>query len=142
MSTATTGNTVKVHYTGVLDDGTQFDSSFGRDPLEFTLGEGSVIPGFEEAVLGMAVGESKSVTIPAHEAYGERQEELLHSFPREQIPDEIDLVEGLSLQAQGPDGQIVQFVVAGFDDEMVTLDANHPLAGQTLTFVIELIEVA
>jgi len=142
MSTASNGNTVKVHYTGVLSDGAQFDSSVGREPLEFTIGEGNVIPGFEQAVVGMAAGESKSVIIPAGDAYGERQEALVHRFPRDQIPDEIELSEGLPLQAQGPDGQVVHFVVAAFDAETVTLDANHPLAGQDLTFQIELLGVA
>jgi peptidylprolyl isomerase len=142
MSIASHGNTVKVHYTGVLNDGTQFDSSVGREPLEFTLGMGNVIPGFEQAVLGMVAGQSKSVTIPANEAYGEYQGELLHRLPREQLPDDIELTVGLPLQAQGPEGQIVHFVVADFDAESVTLDANHPLAGQDLTFQIELLEVA
>jgi peptidylprolyl isomerase len=142
MTTANNGNTVKVHYTGILGDGTQFDSSVGREPLEFTLGEGGVIPGFEQAVLGMVAGQSKSVTIPANEAYGEYQGQLVHQFPREQLPEEIELVEGLPLQAQGPDGQVVHFVVTAFDTESVTLDANHPLAGQDLTFQIELLEVA
>lgn len=102
MSTPQPGQTVKVHYTGTLEDGTQFDSSAGRDPLEFTLGEGQVIPGFEQALAEMAVGDTKTVQIPADQAYGEHQPELVQEVDRAQIPDEIELAVGVQLQAQDP----------------------------------------
>lgn len=141
MTQAKRGDRVRVHYTGSLDDGTSFDSSRRGDPLEFTLGEGKLIKGFELAVDGMSAGENKTVTIPAAEAYGPHRDELVSDLPRSQIPSEIELKEGLQLEAQHPDGQTVRFVVAGFDDETVTLDGNHPLAGQDLTFEIEVVEI-
>lgn len=142
MSTPQPGQTVKVHYTGTLEDGTQFDSSAGRDPLEFTLGEGQVIPGFEQALAEMAVGETKTVQIPADQAYGEHQPELVQEVDRAQIPDEIELAVGVQLQAQGPDGQVFRLVVTELAEASVTLDGNHPLAGKALTFELELVEVA
>ena len=141
MSEAKHGDTVKVHYTGTLSDGTQFDSSQGREPLEFTLGAGSVIAGFDDAVTGMAVGEAKTVIIPADQAYGPRHDQLLDSVPREAIPADIDLVQGMVLHAQGPDGQELSFTVVEFDDERVKVDGNHPLAGLDLTFALELMEI-
>jgi len=142
MSTPQPGQTVKVHYTGTLEDGTQFDSSAGRDPLEFTLGEGQVIPGFEQALAEMAVGETKTVQIPAEQAYGEHQPELVQEVDREQIPADIELAIGAQLQAQGPDGQVFRLVVTELADASVTLDGNHPLAGKALTFELELVEIA
>ena len=142
MSTPQPGQTVKVHYTGTLEDGTQFDSSDGRDPLEFTLGEGQVIPGFEQALAEMAVGETKTVQIPADQAYGEHQPELVQEVDRAQIPDEIELAVGVQLQAQGPDGQVFRLVVTELAEASVTLDGNHPLAGKALTFELELVEIA
>lgn len=131
--TATEGDTVKVHYTGTLSNGTTFDSSAGREPLEFTLGEGQVIPGFEDAVLGMAVGEEKTVTIPVDQAYGSYDEDLILVVPREMVPDEIAVV-GTSLYQ--PRGTIISV-----DDEVVMIDQNHPLAGEDLTFTITLVEI-
>ncbi|MEX2535354.1 MAG: peptidylprolyl isomerase [Trueperaceae bacterium] len=142
MDNAQSGNVVRVHYTGRLDDGSVFDSSEGRDPLEFTLGSGQVITGFERAVSGMAVGETRSTRIPADEAYGPRREDLLLEVEREQIPEGIELSVGSQLQLQQGDGQTVPVMVAQLDGESVTLDANHPLAGQDLTFELELVEVA
>lgn len=142
MATANAGDTVKVHYTGTLDDGTQFDSSQGREPLEVTLGAGHVIQGFDEALTGMSVGENKTVTIPAGKAYGARREEMVQRLPRSAIPAEIDLAPGLGLSAQGPDGQNLSFVVVSCDDQWVTLDGNHPLAGRELTFALELVSIA
>ncbi|MFD2110822.1 FKBP-type peptidyl-prolyl cis-trans isomerase [Thiorhodococcus fuscus] len=142
MSQAQNGNTVKIHYTGTLDDGTVFDSSNGREPLEFTLGTGGVIPGFESAVTGMSVGETKTVTIPPEQAYGQYQEEMTQQVPRSAIPAEIDLQIGMILNAEAPDGSQVSFVVKAFDEEEVTIDGNHPLAGRALTFALELIEVS
>ena len=142
MSTPQTGQTVKVHYTGTLEDGTQFDSSAGRDPLEFTLGEGQVIAGFEQALSDMEIGDTKTVNIPAEEAYGPHQPELVQQVAREQIPADIELSIGVQLQAQGPEGQVFRLVVTGLDEANVTLDGNHPLAGKALTFELELVEIA
>lgn len=142
MSTPQTGQTVKVHYTGTLEDGTQFDSSAGRDPLEFTMGEGQVIPGFEQALSDMEIGDTKTVNIPAEEAYGPHQPELVQQVAREQIPTDIELAVGVQLQAQGPEGQVFRLVVTELDDANVTLDGNHPLAGKALTFELELVEIA
>jgi peptidylprolyl isomerase len=134
---ATKGQCVKVHYRGTLQDGTEFDSSDGRDPLEFTLGEGQVIPGFEQAVEGMEVGEKKTVTIPADEAYGKRFDEAVQQVPRTIFPEEPEVGEIVSLMTQ--EGQEVMATVAGLADTEVTLDFNHPLAGEDLTFELELV---
>ena len=142
MSPVKSGDTVKIHYTGTLDDGSEFDSSAGREPLEFSLGSGQVIAGFDNAVDGMAVGESKTVTIPPGEAYGERDEQLLQEVPKSSLPDEMKAEVGMQLQSQSPDGQIMNLVIAEVTEESVMLDANHPLAGQALTFAIELVEIA
>lgn len=142
MSQAKSGDTVRIHYTGTLGDGTQFDSSRGGEPLEFTLGGGNIIPGFENAVLGMSAGETKTVTIASEDAYGPRNENLTQEVPRNAIPEDIDLAQGMVLHAQGPEGQTVSFTVVAFDDESVRVDGNHPLAGQDLTFALELVEIA
>lgn len=141
MTQAKAGDTVRIHYTGTLDNGTRFDSSEGREPLEFNLGGGQVIPGFDAAVDGMAVGESKTVTIPAAEAYGERHEQLVQQVPREMLPDTIEPAVGMQLQSQSPEGQVMNLVVTEVSDASITVDANHPLAGQALTFSIELVEI-
>lgn len=142
MSQAKSGDTVKIHYTGTLDDGTEFDSSAGRDPLEFSLGSGQVIAGFDNAVEGMAVGDSKTVTLPPDEAYGDRHEKLLQEVPRTSLPDDMKLEVGMALQTQKPDGQVMNLVIADVTEDSITVDANHPLAGQALTFAIELVEIA
>ncbi|MBK1620371.1 peptidylprolyl isomerase [Lamprobacter modestohalophilus] len=142
MTEAKSGDTVKVHYTGTLTDGTEFDSSRGQEPLEFTLGQGQMISGFEEAVVGMTLGENKTITIASGEAYGERNESMVQQVPRTAIPPEIKLAQGMLLQAQGPDGETLQFTVADFNDEEVTVDGNHPLAGRDLTFQLELVQIA
>ncbi len=141
MNQAQSGNTVKVHYTGTFTDGTEFDSSRGRDPLQFILGSGNVIPGFETAITGMSTGESKTVTIPFTEAYGAHSEEMVQDVPRSTIPDDIELEAGMVLNAQGPEGQTLSFTLVEFDDSQVKLDGNHPLAGEDLTFTLELVEV-
>ena len=141
MTQANQGDRVRVHYTGRLDDGTQFDSSRERAPLEVVVGSGQLIPGFEQALLGMAVGDAKQVSIPAEQAYGARRDDLITRVPRSQLPDDLELKKGLSLSAQGPEGQSVHFVVMDFDDAQATLDANHPLAGQALNFDIEVVEI-
>ncbi|GAB4341754.1 MAG: peptidylprolyl isomerase [Desulfobulbaceae bacterium] len=142
MSTAKQGDTVHVHYTGTLDDGVVFDSSVGRDPLSFTLGGGQVIPGFEEAVLGMELNEKKSVTIPSDKAYGPRNEELVLNVPRNQVPPDINPEVGQKLQMQGPGNQPLIVEVTEVTDEQITLDANPPLAGKDLTFEIELVSIS
>ncbi|MEO5343676.1 MAG: peptidylprolyl isomerase [Gammaproteobacteria bacterium SHHR-1] len=142
MNQAKQGDTVKIHYTGTLDDGTTFDSSEGREPLEFTLGSGQVIAGFDSAVEGMCLGESKQVSIPPAQAYGERSEEMMQEVPREALPDDIEPTEGMPLQAQTPDGQLINLRVAEVNEETLVLDGNHPLAGQNLNFAIELVALA
>jgi peptidylprolyl isomerase len=141
MSTAKHGDTVQIHYTGTLEDGTVFDSSEGRDPLSFTLGQGQVISGFEEAALGMEVGETRTARIDVDDAYGQRRDDLVLEVPREQLPDELEVDVGTPLQLQQPDGQAVPVTVAALDETTVTLDANHPLAGQALTFEMTLVGI-
>jgi peptidylprolyl isomerase len=133
------GQTVRVHYTGTLDDGSEFDSSRDRAPLEFTVGEGNVIAGFDSAVRDLSVGESKTVTIPAVEAYGERSDEAVQSFPMDAFPEPPQA--GWVLELQAPDGQRFAATVIKVDEEGAELDFNHPLAGKDLTFDIELVEV-
>ncbi|AFY53575.1 FKBP-type peptidyl-prolyl cis-trans isomerase [Rivularia sp. PCC 7116] len=141
MTQAKAGDNVKVHYTGKLDDGTVFDSSAEREPLQFSLGSGNVIPGFEEAIVGMAPGESKTATIPADQAYGPQREELVITVEKEQIPTDLSVEVGQQLQISQNNGQVIPVIVTDVSDSKVTLDANHPLAGQQLTFDIELVEV-
>lgn len=142
MSEAKTGDTVRIHYTGTLTDGTTFDSSHGRDPLEFTVGSGEIIPGLDKAVAGMTVGDEKKVEIPAAEAYGDRDPQAMQQVPRDAIPENIDLQKGLQLQMQTPQGQVIPVTVTDISDEEVTLDANHQLAGQDLVFDVQLVEIA
>jgi peptidylprolyl isomerase len=141
MAAAKSGDTVRIHYTGTLDDGTQFDSSSGREPLEFALGGGQVIPGFDSAVDGMTVGESKNVTIAPDDAYGQRHEQLVQQVPRDILPEDMEPAVGMQLQSQSPDGQTMNLIVTEVLEETITVDANHPLAGQALTFAIELVEI-
>jgi peptidylprolyl isomerase len=141
MTAATQGTTVKIHYTGTLEDGSVFDSSEGRDPLEFQLGSGSIIPGLDQAIEGMEAGEQKTVTIPSEQAYGDYQPEARQDVPREQIPADIPLDPGTMLQMQTPDGRAIPVMVAEVSETKVTLDANHPLAGKDLTFAVELVSV-
>ncbi len=136
------GDTIALHYKGTLSDGTVFDNSEGREPLEITVGEKRVIPGFEKAVLGMKVGETKTTTIPAGEAYGEKQDELLIKFPRDQMPPDAEPEVGQHLQMTTPQGQPVPVRIAAVAETEVTLDANHPLAGQDLTFELTLVKIA
>ena len=142
MSQAKNGDTVKIHYTGTLDNGTQFDSSVDRDPLEFQLGDGQVLPGVEKAVEGMSVGDSKNVRIEADEAYGPRYDELIQVISRRDLPDSLSLQEGMALQAKSSDGKTTRFTVTAVTDETVTVDGNHPLAGHALSFAIELVKIA
>ena len=142
MTTAKQGDTVHIHYSGSLVDGTVFDSSAGRDPLSFTIGSGQVIPGFEEAVIGMAIDEKKNVTIPVDKAYGPRNEELIMTVPKEQVPPDLNPEVGQKLQMQGPNNTPVVVEVAEVAEEHIKLDANPPLAGKDLIFDIELVEIA
>jgi len=135
------GDAVKVHYTGTLGDGTVFDSSQGRDPLDFTVGSGQVIPGFDKAVTGMNVGDSKTFTIPCVDAYGEHDPRMVQEVPRTEMPADMEIAVGMHLSARGPDGREIALVVNEVSDETVKLDANHPLAGQDLTFAIELVSI-
>lgn len=142
MTEAKQGDKVKVHYTGTLPDGMVFDSSADRDPLEFTLGSGDVIPGFEAAISGMKEGDSKKVTIEAKEAYGPRQEELITEVERSQFPPHIAPEIGQQLEVKSDEGFQALVTVTGVAEDKVTLDANHPLAGRDLTFEIKLVEIA
>lgn len=135
------GDIVKVHYTGRLDDGTVFDSSDDSEPLEFTIGEGQVISGFEETVVGMEAGQSKTATVPPEKAYGERTNDRIVTIDKNTFPEEIDPEVGQRLQVKQPDGRTIPVVVARVDEDEVTLDANHPLAGRELTFEIEVVDV-
>jgi FKBP-type peptidyl-prolyl cis-trans isomerase 2 len=141
MTQAKPGDKVRLHYTGTLEDGTTFDSSAGRDPLEFTVGAGEIIPGLDREVEGMAVGETKQVDVAPGDAYGEHDPARQQTVPRDQIPGHIPTDVGTQLQLQTPDGQAVPVVVTEATDEEVTLDANHPLAGKTLKFDVELVEI-
>lgn len=142
MRQAKAGDTVRIHYTGTLDDGTEFDSSSGREPIEFTLGSESVIPGFEEGVVGMQVGDQKKIHIPAAEAYGERNDSLVEQVPLQQFPQDLELQVGMQLHAQSPNGENFNVVVTALSDESATIDGNHPLAGESLNFELELVEIA
>lgn len=139
--TAKIGDTVRVHYTGTLVDGTEFDSSREREPLEFKLGDGTLLPDFEAAVIGMREGERKRITIPCAGAYGEHEAELNLEVPREALPDDIELSAGTVLQAQGPEGQTASFRVLEIEGDQVMMDGNHPLAGHDLAFDLELVEI-
>lgn len=141
MTQAATGNTVLFHYTGTLEDGRVFESSDGRDPLRVTLGEGEVIRGVDQALSGMEPGDAKTVTIPTDDAYGPRRPELVHEVERAQVPPHVSLEVGNLLEGTDPNGKRLHLTVVDLDDATVTLDANHPLAGQDLTFELKLVEV-
>ena len=141
MSAVKKGDTIKVHYHGTLTDGTIFDSSLQREPLEFEVGGGMVIPGFDNGVLGMAVGEKRTINIPADEAYGQKQEEMIMEFPRDRFPEDMTPEIGMQLMMSSQTGQQFPVVVADVREDVVVLDANHPLAGKDLTFDLELVEI-
>jgi peptidylprolyl isomerase len=142
MTQAKSGDTVKIHYTGRLVDGTVFDTSSNRDPLQFTIGSGKVIPGFDEAVTGMAVGEIKTAEIPCEKAYGPRNDNLIIIVDKKQVPPELKPEVGQRLEVGSPSGELLAVTVIEVAEENVTLDANPPLAGEDLTFEIELLEIA
>jgi peptidylprolyl isomerase len=135
------GDAVKVHYTGKLEDGSVFDSSVSREPLGFTLGDGNMIKGFDAAVYGMVIGDKKTVTIPAAEAYGERRQDMMIDVPLSQVPPTIEPEIGLQLTLQGGGGQPMQVTVVDMTEEKIVLDANHELAGKDLIFDIELVTI-
>lgn len=141
MAQAKQGDTIHVHYTGRLNDGTVFDSSQGRGPLEFTIGQSHVVPGFEGAVVGMNPGESKTAQIPADQAYGPRDEELVLTMDRSRMPEDLDLEVDDRLQVRRKDGGLLDVTVTDISESSVTMDGNHPLAGQDLTFDIRLVEI-
>ena len=141
MAQAKVGDTVKVHYEGLLDDGSVFDSSIGGEPFEFVLGQEMVIPGFENAVVGMNVGESKSVGIPPEEGFGAYSEDLQITLERTQLPTNIDPKLGMRLEIRFQEGDIRYFIVTELTEDDVTLDGNHPLAGQKIVLKIELLEI-
>lgn len=141
MPQAKNGDRVDIHYTGRLQDGTVFDSSDGREPLQFEIGSGQVIPGFDAAVNGMAEGEQKTITIPSAEAYGPRRDDLSLEVERSAFPPNIDPQVGQQLQMSQDNGQPAIVTVTEVSDERVTLDANHPLAGEDLTFELELVRI-
>lgn len=135
------GDKVKVHYHGKLTDGTTFDSSEGREPLEFEVGAGAVIPGFDNGVMGMAVGDKKTVNIPSEEAYGPKADELVMDFPKERFPEDMQPEIGMQLMMNNGSGQQFPVTIVGVKDETITLDANHQLAGKDLIFDIELVDI-
>ncbi|MEY6431840.1 FKBP-type peptidyl-prolyl cis-trans isomerase [Thioalkalicoccus limnaeus] len=141
MATAKPGDTVKVHYSGTLADGTHFDSSRDQEPLEFTIGRGTMLADFEEAILGMHEGERKTITIPCENAFGELDGAMNLTVPRNMIDVEVELRVGTRLRAQGPEGETANFTVVALDDENVIMDGNHPLAGHDLTFDLELVRI-
>lgn len=142
MTQAKPGDTVHIHYTGKLSDGTQFDSSTGRAPLTFELGSGQIIKGLDDHVQGMAVGDKSTVTIPAEQAYGDPDPRNVQAVPREVMPDGVEIEVGMELQAQGAGGNPIPVRVTDVTRETVTVDANHPLAGEDLTFDVELVAIA
>lgn len=141
MTQAKRGDTVQIHYTGTLADGTVFDASEGRDPLEFEVGSGMIIPGLDVAIPGMAVGDTKVVEVPSDQAYGPEHPDAKQAIPRSELPDDIPQEVGTRLQMQSPEGQVVAVVITEVNDTDIVLDANHPLAGKDLTFAIEMVGI-
>ncbi|WP_027137391.1 FKBP-type peptidyl-prolyl cis-trans isomerase [Gaetbulibacter saemankumensis] len=141
MSQVKENDTVKVHYTGKLANGQVFDSSLEREPLEVTLGQGMLIPGFEKGIINMEVNEKKTINIPVAEAYGDVRTDLFHEVKKDQLPPEITPEVGMGLASKNPDGTEMQFRVAEVHEEHIVIDANHPLAGHDLVFDLELVEI-
>ncbi len=142
MSQVKQNDTVKVHYTGKLEDGQVFDSSVERgEPIEFTLGQGQLIPGFEKGLIDMKVNEKKTINIPKDEAYGEPKAELIQEVEKNQLPDELKPEVGMPLVSKTPDGREINLTVTEVKDETIVVDANHPLAGKDLVFDLEVVEI-
>ena len=142
MSKAKSGDTVKVHYTGKLEDGNVFDTSRERQPLEFTIGSGNIMPGIEKGVIGMEIGDTKAIEIPAEEAFGVRREELVVEVKKNEFPNYVTPTVGQKLQIQQQDNDPIIVIITDVNEDTVTLDANHPLAGYTLFFDVELLEIS
>ncbi|MEN8895893.1 MAG: peptidylprolyl isomerase [Yoonia sp.] len=138
MTQAKSGDTIRIHYNGTLASGEVFDSSEGRDPLEFTLGSGMIIKGLDDAIYGMIVGEKKVANIPCADAYGEVHPQARQAVPRSEFPDDIPAEVGTQLQMQSPEGQVIPVKIVEVTETEITLDANHPLAGEDLTFDFEI----
>ena len=141
MQQVKNGDKVKVHYHGRFTDGTTFDSSEGREPLEFTVGEGNVIKGFDEGVMGMSIGDKKTVSIQAGDAYGDKNDEMFVEFPKEQFPPDMNPEVGMQLNMTNGNGQVILVTIVEVKEDSVILDANHPLAGRDLVFDIELVSI-
>ena len=141
MQQVKNGDVVKVHYTGKLTDGEQFDSSKGREPLEFIVGAGQMIKGFDNAMTGMSVGERKTINISPEDAYGEKNEEAIIEFPRENVPASMPLEVGMKLELRSENGQPIPVTIDDIREDIIVLDANHTLAGKELVFDIELVEI-
>lgn len=141
MAQAKTGDKARVHYSGFLEDGSTFDSSLEREPLEFTLGQGMVIPGFEDAVIGMNEGESKTTSIHQENAYGSHKKDLVVILERSQVSPDIDQKVGMQLQLRSPEGTTTDVIITDLTEDTITIDANHPLAGKNLVFEIKLLEI-
>ncbi len=142
MSQAKNGDTVKVHYTGKLENGTVFDTSKDRQPLEFTIGSGGIIPGFEKGIIGMEIGDTKTITVPPEAAYGPRRKDLVVDMKKTDLPEDITPAIGKRLRMRQKDGNPIKITITDMDEDTVTLDANHPLAGNRLVFEVELVEIA
>ncbi|SDB37340.1 FKBP-type peptidyl-prolyl cis-trans isomerase SlpA [Flavobacteriaceae bacterium MAR_2010_188] len=141
MNQVKENNTVKVHYTGKLADGRVFDTSEGKKPLEFTLGKGDMIPGFEKGLIDMKVNEKKTIKVSKEEGFGEAREELIQEVPKSQLPEDMNVEEGMSLVSKTPDGQEHNLVVKEIKEESIIVDANHPLAGKDIIFDLEVVEI-
>lgn len=141
MTEAKSGDTVRIHYTGTLNDGSMFDSSQGRQPLEFTVGAGQIIPGLEREIEGMNVGDTRLIKVVAEEAYGQHDPQKVQVVPLAAMPKDAEIQPGMQLQARTPSGETVPLIVTKVENEEVTVDANHPLAGQDLNFNVELVEI-
>ena len=141
MSQVKENDTVKVHYTGKLTDGQVFDSSEGKEPIEFTLGKGQLIPGFEKGLIDMKVNEKKTITIPKEEAYGDPREDLVQEVEKSQLPEDIKPEVGMGLVSKTPDGREMNLMVAEVKEDTIVVDGNHPLAGKDLVFDLEVVEI-
>lgn len=141
MQQVKSGDVIRVHYHGKLTDGTTFDSSEGREPLEFEVGSGMVIAGFDNGVTGMMIGDKKTINIPVEEAYGEKQEEMFMEFPLDRFPSDMQPEVGMQLNMSSADGQNFPVIIREVFEDKVMLDANHPLAGEALIFDLELVEI-
>jgi FKBP-type peptidyl-prolyl cis-trans isomerase 2 len=141
MSVVQENNTVKAHYKGTLSNGQLFDNSEGREPLEFTIGKGQLIPGFENAVIGMKVGETKSFEIPSEEAYGAKRDDLFYEIPKANIPEHIKPEEGMQLTFESPEQGQMLLTVVDVQPEIIKVDANHPLAGEDLKFEVTIVDI-